>query len=146
MPSDSSMDRPFQVTAAASSEDHPLARLHEAPRMLVAFDPFGRILCWNEEAERISGYSLADLREAAKGDFALAALFPDPLERAEVLREWTQRGNDFSDWRLTITRKDGTRTVISWSSASDRHPVEGWSCWLLGAEVRGAGRLLDPAI
>lgn len=144
MPCDSSMEVERLRATCTLPEGHPLLRLVSAPVMLVAFDPFGRILCWNDEAERVTGFSLADLRRAAKGDFVWAALFPDPLARAEVLREWAHRGNAFQDWRLTITRKDGRRRVISWSSQSDRHPVEGWGCWLVGREVGSADLPLDP--
>ena len=128
------------------SEEHLRELVHAMPVMLAAFDPFGRILCWNAEAERVTGYALLDLRQASGPGFALETLYPDPMERARIFAEWSHRGNDFRDWRLAITRKDGGRRLVSWTCESDRKPVRGWGCWLIGVEVQGAEACMDFAI
>jgi PAS domain S-box-containing protein len=131
---------------ALLSEEHLRELIQAMPVMLVAFDPFGRILCWNAEAERVTGYSLQDLLQASGSGFALEALYPDPMDRARLLAEWSAKGNDFRDWRLVVTRKDGQHRLISWSCESDRRPVTGWGCWLVGTEVQGAEACLGFAI
>lgn len=116
------------------------------PIMLAAFDPYGRILCWNHEAERVTGYTFQELRQASGSGFALEVLYPNPLIRARILAEWSSRGNDFRDWRLMITCKDQTQRLISWSCESDQRPVKGWGCWLTGVVVKSPDAAMDFAI
>jgi PAS domain S-box-containing protein len=125
---------------------HLRALFHAMPVLLVAFDPFGRILCWNAEAERVTGYSFQELRQASEGRSALEVLYPNAMERAQILAEWSRRGNDFRDWRLVITCKDQSLRMISWSCESDLRPIKGWGVWLVGREVTGSDLCLDFAI
>ncbi len=104
------------------------------PVPVAAFDPFGRVLCWNREAQRITGWSFHDLQAGA-----LSRLFPNALERALMIEEWGRKGDSFEAWEWCVTAPDGGVRSLRWTSQTDRHPIPGWATWMVGtsqAEAR----------
>lgn len=99
-----------------------IQRLHEFNEKLIqvagawidVLDVEGKVVLWNEEAERISGYS----REEVIGhDKVWEWLYPDPAYCAEVLRrrgQWLLMDTDFRTVETTIRSKAGEERTISW--------------------------------
>ncbi|NJN14910.1 MAG: PAS domain-containing protein [Oscillochloris sp.] len=102
------------------------------PVMLDAFDENRRLTVWNAECEHVTGYSAAELLGR---DDVISLLYPDPEYRAALIAAWQRQGSDFRNWELTLTRKDGTERLISWSNVSNSLPVPGWSFWAVGVDV-----------
>ncbi len=112
------------------TEAHLRDAMDAMPVPVAAFDPFGRVLCWNREAQRITGWSLHDLQAGA-----LVRLFPNALERALLIEAWARKGDSFEAWEWCVTGRDGRMRQLRWTCQTDRHPIPGWATWMVGASV-----------
>ncbi|HJV88786.1 MAG TPA: PAS domain-containing protein [Holophagaceae bacterium] len=110
------------------TEAHLREAMDAMPVPVAAFDPFGRVLCWNREAQRITGWTFHDLQGGA-----LECLIPNALERALLIEEWGRKGEAFEAWEWTITGRDGSPRILRWTCQTHRHPVPGWATWMVGA-------------
>lgn len=104
------------------------------PVMLDAFDDEGRVLVWNKECERVTGYSAAEM---VGNPDALDLLYPEPGYWQAMNAKVAGPGYDFRDVEWTLTCKDGTKKVISWSNISARFSIFGWDTWAVGVDVTG---------
>lgn len=102
------------------------------PIAFFAFDEDLTVLACNREAEALTGYSEAELKGSRK-IYSLA--FPNLADRTRIVREWRRSHGEFRDWELPLTRKDGTRRMVSLASTSKNHPVPGWRTWAVGFDV-----------
>jgi len=114
------------------SEERLRRVVENMPVLLDAFDAAGRIVVWNRECERVTGYSAAEM---VGNPHALDVLYPDADYRTRMLAEWQQRGNDYQGWEWEVTARDGSRRVVAWSNISARFPIPGWSNWGVGVDV-----------
>jgi two-component system, NtrC family, sensor kinase len=106
--------------------------LEHMPVMLDAFDDKGNIIVWNSECERVTGFSA---QEIINNPRALELMYPDAQERADMLAEWARKGNNFRNWAIDLTCKDGSRRTILWCTMSAVLPMVGWSNWSLGLDI-----------
>jgi len=111
-------------------------RLHRIiqnmPVMLDALDEQGQIILWNQECERVTGYSA---QEIIRNPQAFAWLYPDAAYREAMIAGWQERGNNYRGWEWELTCKDGTIKTIAWSNLSDEFPVPGCSTWGIGVDI-----------
>jgi diguanylate cyclase (GGDEF)-like protein/PAS domain S-box-containing protein len=106
--------------------------VREIPVMFVAFDEENRILIWNRECERGTGYSA---KEMIGNPNAMALLYPDEEERQRVFAAIEKHQGDFHDLELRLRCKDGSQRLISWTNVSDASPIPGWATWGVGYDV-----------
>ncbi len=102
------------------------------PVMLNAFDENYLISAWNSECERVLGYSAAEIVGNPK---VWEILYPDPVYRAEIGRQFATWGNNYSNWELKIRCKDGSDRNINWSNVSGQIKIPGWTAWGIGIDV-----------
>jgi PAS domain S-box-containing protein len=102
------------------------------PVMLDAFDEDNRILVWNKECERVTGYTAEEMVGASN---VLELLYPDQKYLAKFLAEWAERGDEFYNWEMNITCKDGIEKTIAWSNISKHFPIPGWRSWAIGVDI-----------
>lgn len=102
------------------------------PVMLDAFDRENQIVFWNRECERVTGYAA---HEVVGNPAAIDLFYPDPDYRTQMLTEWRDRGNSYSNWEWEIRCKDGTVKTIAWSNVSEEIPIAGWHTWRVGSDV-----------
>jgi PAS domain S-box-containing protein len=121
-----------RVAALESQRERLLAVFHTIPVMIDALDSEGKLVFWNRECERVTGYS-AD--EILGNPQAFALLYPDGPARDAMFQEFAARGGDFRGWELELTRKDGAKRRVLWSNISDTAPVEGWATWAVGTDI-----------
>lgn len=106
--------------------------LENLPIMLDAFDEDGKIVFWNHECERVTGYSAAEI---VGNPLALEWLYPNSEARERMFAEWQRAGNNYHDAEWPITRKDGEVRIISWTGISGRIHIPGWQVWSIGTDI-----------
>ncbi|MCP4133788.1 MAG: AAA family ATPase [bacterium] len=102
------------------------------PIMVNAFDSESKFVFWNRECEKITGYTQNEIIENPN---VTEYLYPDPVYRSQILKEWGQRGNNFMDWEMILTDKQGNEKTILWTNISDRFPIPGWNNWAIGVDI-----------
>ena len=118
--------------ALQESEKRMRAIVDAMPALLDAFDENGRIVYWNRECERVTGYSAEEVIDNPK---AMELLYPDSEYRARVFATMQNYGGDFLNLEFDLTCKDGSQRAISWSNISDKIPISGWATWALGVDI-----------
>ncbi|HEX3746642.1 MAG TPA: PAS domain S-box protein [Bryobacteraceae bacterium] len=108
-----------------------MLRIMEAlPVMIAAFDDAARPISWNQECERATGYSAAEMIGNPK---AFQLLFPDEENRRRALAARSLEPAPPEPWR--ITRKDGAERMVRWVRVHNRLPVPGWARWGVGIDL-----------
>ncbi|WP_430686216.1 GAF domain-containing protein [Leptolyngbya sp. AN02str] len=128
----SQMELRQSFAALRQSEEQLYRLVKHMPVMLNAFDIDGNITVWNDECERITGYSAEEM--IGKPD-ALQRLYPNPVYLQQQLSSWERRGNSYRNWEWSLTCKDGSVRTIAWSNVADQFPIPGWRFWGVGIDV-----------
>lgn len=102
------------------------------PVLMDAYDEHGRIIVWNKECERVTGYTAAQM---IGNPCAMEMLYPDPLYREAVMKQARYLGSQFRDWALEVTTKRGLKRTIAWSNISAEFPIAGWAMWRIGVDI-----------
>jgi len=106
--------------------------IENMPVMMIAFDVKGRIVAWNHECERVTGYAAGEVIGSPR---VLLRLYPEAGYRRRMTAEWRRRDANFRDWEWRTVCKDGREKIIAWSSISQAFPVRGWATWGIGRDV-----------
>lgn len=106
--------------------------IENMPVMVDAFDESYQLVMWNQECERVTGYTAAEL---VGNPQAMELLYPDPDYRQYVFDNAENFGHDYRNQTYTLTTKDGTQKIINWSNVSPRYPIPGWNIWAIGIDV-----------
>ena len=118
--------------ALRESEERLRQVVENMPVMLNAFDENRQILVWNRECEKVTGYTA---REMMGNPDALKLLYPDPEYRNGLIAEWERSGNEFANWEIRLTCREGNEKIISWSNISGQFPIPTWDFWAVGVDV-----------
>ena len=102
------------------------------PVMMDALDERGMIVAWNDECERVTGYTAAEIIGNPR---SLEMLYPDRAYRESMMTEWARRGGNYLNWEWELTCKDGSARTIAWSNISTKLPIAGWATWGIGVDV-----------
>ncbi len=108
------------------------------PVLMTALDDDGHFVFWNRECERVTGFTA---EEVLDDPGFIHRFIPDPIERARMRRDVPMPGDEFLDWELTITCKDGTKRTLAWSNISGECPLPEWSTWAVGVDITERKRL-----
>lgn len=102
-----------ETTVFGVNQSNLLALVKASPLGIIAIDSDGRILLWNRAAEEITGWSEQEVLGLP------LRLIADECwnKELEVRRRRTLNGEVFHSLPMDITRKDGRRIIISYSSA-----------------------------
>jgi PAS domain S-box-containing protein len=117
------------------SEERLRTVIQHMPVLMVAFDQEGRIVAWNQECERVTGYSANEMLRDPK---ALERLYPNTVQRATMLAEWRWPEHDYRGREWELTCKDNTLRTVSWSNISKAFRVADWSSWVIGIDITAA--------
>jgi len=112
------------------NEQHLRLLVENLPLMLNAFDAQGRLVFWNRQSEKITGFSAEQIRQHPD---PLALLYPQSQSRG--FREQPLSTGFGKAWEMDIACSDGNYKRIRWSDVSQHLEVGGWARWLLGEEV-----------
>jgi len=99
------------------------------PFMVLAIDVDNKLMIWNVECEKVSGYSFYDLE---KDNPAFLSLFP---ELESVLSSVDNMSENQSEFLLQLRCKDGTTKYLEWTNLSLDYSIEGIRLLLSGREI-----------
>ncbi len=126
------------------SEERLRQVLQHMPVMLNAFDEEERIIVWNRECERVTGYKADEIIGHPR---PLKLLYPDPDYRTKMRAQLAEYDYNFRGLEFEVTCKkrsfetgpsnQSTRRVrtIAWSNISKQFPIPGWSTWSIGIDI-----------
>ncbi|MEC4983762.1 MAG: PAS domain S-box protein [Oscillatoria sp. PMC 1068.18] len=118
--------------ALIESEERLRTVLQNMPVIMDAFDENNNVIVWNREGEKVTGYTT---EEMVNNPSAMELFYPDENYRRQMMAEWANLGNNYRNWELDITTKDGSIKTISWSNLSEEVPIPGWATWGIGVDV-----------
>lgn len=124
------------------SEANLRVAIEHLPVMVDALDREGRIMLWNKECERVTGYSAEEMLENPD---SLALIYPDPDYRTQVLealRETVEGEPSDRRREWIVTCRDGSRKVVLWSMNSLIR-VPGLEIWGIGEDVTERRQALE---
>ncbi|MFB2898039.1 PAS domain S-box protein [Aerosakkonemataceae cyanobacterium BLCC-F50] len=125
-------DRKLAELALRYSETQLRSILENMPVMLDSFDAQLNIIVWNQECERVTGYSA---EEVIGNPQIWEMLYPDPIYRQKMRTQWAEKGNNYRNWEWDLLSKNGEKKTIAWSNISDIFPVPGWGSWGVGIDI-----------
>jgi PAS domain S-box-containing protein len=125
-------ERRTATLALAESEQRLALIVSHMPVMIFAFDDQRRLLAWNDECERVTGYTASETLGRAD---MFRLLFPDESYRTSILQSMASSQGMYRDAETEIRCKDGSTRTIAWSSLSPHAPVPGWAAWGVGIDV-----------
>ena len=102
------------------------------PVMLHAHDGQGNLVFWNQECERVTGYSA---KEMVGNPQALRLLYPDPRQKRRIKNLLGKKKHNFRNLEVELTSKGGAKKIVSWSNISERFAIQGWANWAVGLDV-----------
>lgn len=105
--------------------------VNNIPVMVEAFDDDGKIVFWNRECERVTGYK-AD--EIIGNPEAMALLYPDAEYRKRIEADVRESEEGYRHRERRLRCKDGSYKVIAWSDVSRHYPLSGWGSWNVGVD------------
>ena len=95
-----------------SSEEKFRTIFENAPVLIDAFDADGKCILWNNECEKISGYSIDEVNRAKD---PMELFYPDENTRAEVIKTITTKPDKkYREWNLHT--KDGKILSVLWAN------------------------------
>ncbi|MGD1861880.1 MAG: PAS domain S-box protein [Leptolyngbyaceae cyanobacterium] len=106
--------------------------LNNMPMLLNAVDDNGLITLWNQECERVTGYSAA---EVIGNPDALQWFYPDADQSPSVPASRSDRTSSYRNQELPLTCKDGSTRIIAWSNLSSLFPIVDLGSWKVGVDV-----------
>jgi two-component system CheB/CheR fusion protein len=110
-----------------------LQRLFEnMPVMIAAFNEQHRIVAWNRECERVTGYRADEM--IGRPD-TLKLLYPAEADRVGMVLDGARRTGDSGDWEWSFTAKDGMLKRVVWLNLASQVPISGWAEWGIGLDV-----------
>ena len=118
--------------ALRQSEERLHAVIDKMPILLDALDEKTEIIAWNQECERVTGYS-ADfvLHNPAVWDL----LYPQGEEKNRIRAAGENLGSYVRDQEYEMVTRGGEKKIISWSNISGQSPIPGWHSWAVGVDV-----------
>jgi PAS domain-containing protein len=84
----------------------------QLPGLFIALDRRHRVVVWNDECARLTGWTAAEVQ------CDVGHLFPDPKYRTQIAAEWDALSllPVYHDWEWRVTCRDGAQRTLSWSS------------------------------
>jgi len=112
--------------------------IQNMPVMMAAFSQQGRIVAWNRECERVTGYSADKIVDNAR---AMEILYHREADRRRMLMECAKYGEDYRDWEMEITSRNSEVKTVLWSNISRKFPIPGWASWGIGMDITARKRM-----
>ncbi|BAP57239.1 PAS domain S-box [Thioploca ingrica] len=119
------------VKLLRESEERLQSIIQNVPIMLNAYDESGAFLFWNQQCEKVTGYSA---QEIVGNSNALKWLYPQ-TELYQQVQQFCLQPMSLWQYETEINCKDGNRKQIIWSNISKQYPLPGWFGWMIGEDI-----------
>jgi two-component system CheB/CheR fusion protein len=96
------------------------------PAMVFAADAEGRLMFWNKECERVTGYQA---EEVVGNPLIVDRLFIEAEQRRVWMEVCHGASDIYQDLELEIRCRDGSRKTILWGNGSCYCTIPGWDIW-----------------
>jgi len=126
------IERKAADEALQESEERLRIVIENMPVMLDAFDENGKIIVWNSECEKVTGYNSNEIIGNTR---AVKLLYPDGKNLDYIYTMLQKYGNNFRNLEWDITCKDGSIKTILWSNISEKYPIPNWYSWAIGIDI-----------
>lgn len=121
-------EKDSQMNAITNHEGDCLGSiLQNMPIMINAIDEKGNIIMWNRECELVTGYNADEI-------------INDP-KVMKLLHPYRPNRNDFRDWEMDITCKNGEIKTIMWSNILHSIPTLRWNVGAIGIDITKRKRM-----
>ncbi|EOP52300.1 PAS domain S-box protein [Bacillus cereus VDM053] len=121
-------EKDSQMNAITNHEGDCLGSiLQNMPIMINAIDEKGNIIMWNRECELVTGYNAEEIINNPKV--------------MKLLHPYRPNRNDFRDWEMDITCKNGEIKTIMWSNILHSIPTLGWNVGAIGIDITRRKRM-----
>ncbi|UNP74660.1 ATP-binding protein [Bacillus nitratireducens] len=121
-------EKDSQMNAITNHEGDCLGSiLQNMPIMINAIDEKGNIIMWNRECELVTGYNADEIINNPKV--------------MKLLHPYRPNRNDFRDWEMDITCKNGEIKTIMWSDILHSIPTLGWNVGAIGIDITKRKRM-----
>jgi PAS domain S-box-containing protein len=102
--------------------------------MIYGLDPAYRVVVWNEQCERVTGYFQAEMVNDPR---ALDRLYPDPGRVRDMLDRLASAGQyaEYEAGPVTHHFKDDNRRTVSWLYRLNRSPLGEVRIWAIGIDL-----------
>ncbi|MEV5111143.1 PAS domain S-box protein [Bacillus sp. LBA3-1-1.1] len=121
-------EKDSQMNAITNHEGDCLGSiLQNMPIMINAIDEKGNIIMWNRECELVTGYNADEIINNPKV--------------MKLLHPYRPNRNDFRDWEMDITCKNGEIKTIMWSNILHSIPTLGWNVGAIGIDITKRKRM-----
>ena len=129
------MDESERYYLIQENEKHFRQIVRHMPVMFWVFDDQGKLVFWNRESERITGFAEQAVVGSAEG---LKKLWPEGEEPDWVGTDAPQSlepAGQTARGEMDILCRDGSRKTISWSRVRRTFQVSGWHSWIIAVDV-----------
>ncbi|MFU0823532.1 PAS domain-containing hybrid sensor histidine kinase/response regulator [Clostridium sp.] len=125
-------EKKYIQLALEKSKEQLKLLLNNMPVMIQAFDKEGNMILWNNECERITGYTREEILSAKNPNIIL---YPDYEYRKSIEDKCKELNYEYKDVESTIICKDGRKKTISWYSTSQSSPISNWFYIKFGVDI-----------
>ena len=105
------------------------------PVMIWVFDDRGKLVFWNCESERITGYTAKEMVGATDGLSKICAENGGSDSGGMKPPGILAPDGETSRGEMDICCRNGNRKTISWSKVRRTFPVPGWHSWMIAVDV-----------
>ncbi|PJZ70450.1 histidine kinase [Leptospira perolatii] len=107
--------------------------LEKIPILVIGIDEKFQVVAWNNECERITGYS----KEDAEGDLEaiLSLLISNPDQLKNIVKILQNFEEHFENWEIEFKAKSGERKIVSWSRVPISSNPKDKRSWVAGIDV-----------
>ncbi|MGF1459645.1 MAG: PAS domain S-box protein [Leptolyngbyaceae cyanobacterium] len=134
------LERQQSTAALQASEANWHNILNNMPVLLDAINQEGIVTLWNQECERVTGYSAAEI---VGNPQAFDWLYPQAEQQRALRKAWGDHESNYRNWEWPITCKDGSQRMIAWSNISSEFPIPDLGSWGIGVDVTERRRAED---
>ncbi len=111
--------------------------IQNMPVMMSAIDEKNLFLVWNRECVRVSGYTA---EEIVGNPRALISICPENEYRKKIINNLIRLGNNYRNFEIEITCKNGDNRIISLLNISADFPIPNWKSWMIGVDITERSR------